>query len=401
MKLMVSVLMMLVLSFVRLSLGQEVLMFVDPGAAWHPDSELELVSFLEDAGYSITIQPVGETDGDAQIDLASDGFDLVYLADSIGSASVHDGVDIYLKDIEIPLISQEAYMWDEAEWTGRIQFEDFGDTFQAIEDEALGAFTELDIVNPGHPMAAGLSGTVAVYEDPYGFNFGLIESMGSGVDVIATIPGAPGYATLFVYEKGAMLAEGTPAAGMRIGMFLGQNVAREEFGGDGTNNRWDRLTADGMALVKAAFDYASGKIGQGVAGDLNGNGVIDAGDLDVQSQQIKDGTSTYAERVAWIHDVQNSWIGDSNFDGEFSSADFVAVFTFGKYETDQMATYAEGDWNGDMLFSSTDFVVAFQDGGYEMGKRPATAAVPEPSGCVLLVVGASVCLIRFRRHTSR
>ena len=273
----------------RTNAQSKVLMFVDPAAAWHPDSELELVDFLESSGYSVTVQPVAEVVGEDQI-LASEGYDVVYMADSIGSTTVHDGADIFLKDIEIPIISQEAYMWDEAEWTGRLQFEDFGDTFQAIDDQALGAFTTLDIVNPDHPMAAGLSGTVQVYEDPYGYNFGLIEQMGPGVDVIATIPGAPDYATLFVYEKGSELAEGTITAGMRIGMFIGQNVAREEFGGDGTNNRWDRLTPDGMALVKAAFDYATGKIVGGVVGDFDGNGVLDAADIDDLTNKSASGT---------------------------------------------------------------------------------------------------------------
>ncbi len=112
-----------------------VLMFVDPAAAWHPDSELELVDFLESNGYSVTVQPVAEVVGEDQLVAAAD-YDLIYMADSIGSTTVHDGVDIYLKDVEIPIISQEAYMWDEAEWTGRLQFEDFGDTFQVLDDQA-------------------------------------------------------------------------------------------------------------------------------------------------------------------------------------------------------------------------------------------------------------------------
>ena len=379
----------------------KVLMLVDPSAAWHPDSELELVDFLESSGYSVTVQPVAEVPGEDQI-IAAQDYDVVYMADSIGSTTVSDGADIYLKDVEIPVISQEAYMWDEAEWTGRLQFEDFGDTFQALDDKALGAFTALDIVNPGHPMAAGLTGTVEIYTDPYGYNFGFVEQMGPGVDVIATIPGAPEYATLFVYEKGAELAEGTITAGMRIGMFIGQNVAREEFGGDGTNNRWDRLTPDGMNLVKAAFDYATGKIGGGITGDFDGSGVLDAADIDdltsksASGQHPSDYDLTNDALVNdqdvgfWISDLYNSWVGDANLDGEFSSSDLVAVLGSGSYETGAASVWSSGDFNGDGFTNSGDLVAALSAGGYELGPRAAVAAVPEPSSLTIIAVGLLV-----------
>ena len=73
-------------------------------------------------------------------------------------------------------------------------------------------------------------------------------------------------------------------------------------------------------------------------------------------------------------------------DGEFNSGDFVQVFTSGKYETGEAATWAEGDWNGDGLFNSGDFVTAFSDGGYEVGVK-AASAVPEPSSMALIALG--------------
>ena len=100
----------------------------------------------------------------------------------------------------------------------------------------------------------------------------------------------------------------------------------------------------------------------------------------------QDGKTDAADRIAWAEQVQNSWLGDSNFDGEFSSGDFVLVFSTAKYETGEMAGYAEGDWNGDMLFDSGDFVTAFTSGGYEQGPRPVNA-VPEPTAAGLFVFG--------------
>jgi hypothetical protein len=394
------------------ALGQpSVLMLVDPAVDWHADSELELASFLESNGYSVTVQSVAETDPDLQVELANQ-HDVVYIADSIGSTTVHDGVDIFMKDIEVPLISQEAYMWDEAEWTGRDQFLDYGDTFQALDDQVLGAFTELDIVDPDHPLAAGLSGTVTVYDDPYGFSYGFVPNMGPGVNVIATIPGAPEYATLFVYEPGAELAEGTTSAGLRIGMYMGQQIAREEFGGDGLNIRWDRLTEDGRKLVLAAFDYATGRLAPGVPGDFDGNGTLDATDIDELTRQSAAGNNDAAfdlngDQAVNFMDVEqwivlfNSWVGDANLDGEFNSSDLVAVLASGTYEAEVSSVWTTGDFNGDGRTNSSDLVAALAGGGYELGPRAAAAAVPEPSTIGLLLTAFIVALRRGMARMAR
>ena len=145
-------------------------------------------------------------------------------------------------------------------------------------------------------------------------------------------------------------------------------------------------------------------VGGGLEGDYNGSGELDAGDLDMHAQFVSDGnlvgdvngdgTTDDADRLAWIKTLQKSWLGDSNFDGEFNSGDLVAVFTAGKYETQEVTSYAEGDWNGDRVFNSSDLVAAFTDGGYERGPLPA-AAIPEPASASLLILGL-VLLFRFR-----
>jgi hypothetical protein len=140
-------------------------------------------------------------------------------------------------------------------------------------------------------------------------------------------------------------------------------------------------------------------------GDYDGNGVLDAADIDLQAVEMKkdpadqdlakfdhngDGVidvgtpDVPGDRLIWIKDLRQTSVGDANLDGVFDSGDLVAVFGEGKYDTGEMATWEQGDWSGDMSFDSSDLVLAFQDGGYVAG---GVAAVPEPSGCLLTVLG--------------
>ena len=148
-----------------------------------------------------------------------------------------------------------------------------------------------------------------------------------------------------------------------------------------------------------------------VTGDFNNDGMIDATDIDLITTEIceggtgarfdlnGDGDVSIADRTALIKDVLNTFVGDSNLDGEFSSTDFVVVFQAGQYEDDDAlnSTWATGDWNGDKEFNSSDFVAAFQDGGFEQGPRPEP--VPEPSG-VMAIVAALLLLLRHRSEAS-
>ncbi|MCA9197152.1 MAG: hypothetical protein KDA87_06415 [Planctomycetales bacterium] len=125
--------------------------------------------------------------------------------------------------------------------------------------------------------------------------------------------------------------------------------------------------------------------------DVNSDGMCDVADIDAISQAIRngesdarfdvnqDGSVSNDDRTHWVVELQQTWFGDSNFDGEFNSSDFVAVFQTRKFETGEAATWATGDWNGDGEFDSSDFVAAFTDGGYELGPRTGVASVPEPN----------------------
>ena len=151
-----------------------------------------------------------------------------------------------------------------------------------------------------------------------------------------------------------------------------------------------------------------------LAGDYNGDGLLDAADMDLQATEMKkpeaeqdlfkfdhneDGVINVGtpdlpgDRIIWIKDLRMTSVGDSNLDNVFDSGDLVLVFGEGKYDTRQMATWLQGDWSGDMLFDSADLVLAFQDGGYVTG---VANAVPEPSSLVLALL-STIGLLRVAR----
>ncbi len=166
------------------------------------------------------------------------------------------------------------------------------------------------------------------------------------------------------------------------------------------------------ALANGASPLAIPIPGQ-VLGDFDGDGLLTAVDIDLLTAEVRAGSNNLAfdldnddlvneeDRRVWVEDLKYTYFGDADLDGEFASADFVAVFTTGEYEDaiDGNSTWATGDWDGDGDFGSGDFVKAFQAGGYELGPRPSLAAVPEPSAAILLTLGL-FALPRRRRQTA-
>jgi probable HAF family extracellular repeat protein len=140
-----------------------------------------------------------------------------------------------------------------------------------------------------------------------------------------------------------------------------------------------QLDVADIELLQEAMRIGSGDD----AFDLNSDGVVDRGDLDV-----------------WIRDIMGTYYGDANLDGTFGTEDLVRVFMAGEYEDGRFAnsTWSTGDWDGDQEFGSSDIILAFQDGGYERGPRAAVNAVPEPAPRMVLVIAAAVSAMTTRRR---
>ncbi len=368
----------------------------------NPELDDFLIEYIERLGHEVTPYDVSIQDGDEQIELAQE-HDLVYITESVASTSTHDGVETYIKEVATPQIWAEAYAWDEAAMTGDVQFVDFGNTQRAnIDEDPEEEFNEgqdaMIIVDPTHPLAGGFpAGSVEVYEDLYSLNWGLVETLGPGAEVIGTVDEDGAYAALFTYDEGAELEDGTKAPAKRVGFWLGQAGLGAPY--------FDLLSEGGLKLIEAAISYGLGESKPAVPGDYNRDGNVDIADIDLQSAAMKeaepdlatfdenaDGKVNFADRKIWVREHKGTWVGDANFDNEFNSGDLVQVFAAGKYETGVMANWADGDWDGDMAFGSGDLVVAFADGGYELGPPPAPA-VPEPS-CTWLLLLITLPILR-------
>ena len=149
-------------------------------------------------------------------------------------------------------------------------------------------------------------------------------------------------------------------------------------------------------------------------GDLDGNGQLDAADAEALVAAIRanssdlsldldgDNVVNTSDLEHWVSQIANTWIGDVDLDGEFSSTDMVSVFQAGRYESAGEATWRQGDWDADGQFGSSDLIMAFQDGGYEKGPRPSqTNLVPEPMSLSTTVLGMILLAAILRRRVSQ
>jgi hypothetical protein len=173
---------------------------------------------------------------------------------------------------------------------------------------------------------------------------------------------------------------------------------------------FNEVLTDTQVATIMGGDFSAWGVGGGVVGDFDNNGALEENDLNLLTAELNgaaanlaydvnnDGSVNSNDHYMWVSELRKTWVGDANFDNLFDTTDFVQVLSRGKYEDTEAknALWGDGDWNADQEFDSADLVAALSDGGYEIGPKPAVAAVPEPAGLALLVVGLLTVAARHR-----
>jgi hypothetical protein len=137
-------------------------------------------------------------------------------------------------------------------------------------------------------------------------------------------------------------------------------------------------------------------------GDLDGNGRLDVADIDRLTAALaegnadltldlnRDGQVNLDDHSYWVETLRQTYAGDANLDGSFTTKDLTQAFQRGLYEDGVPANagWADGDWNGDQEFDTGDLVAVFQS-GRGFGVVSATVwTVPEPAGDTMLALAA-------------
>ena len=196
------------------TMGGNILFIVnDPTLATYPHDAV-IGDFLEGLGHTVTY--FDDNESEADMEAAAAAADLVWISESVGSGNVNTKIT----EVEIPMVVGEPYAWDE-----------MGMTLNSPCQTSDVATTDIEIINPSHFLAAGLSGTVTVLTDITGpdgvaqFANGKVGGQGTSI-ATAKLADGQTYDQIVVYEKGAELAvnptdgSGPTAADIRIGMFF-------------------------------------------------------------------------------------------------------------------------------------------------------------------------------------
>ncbi|WP_317135771.1 LVIVD repeat-containing protein [Methanochimaera problematica] len=178
---------------------------------------------LENMGYTVAI-----IDDSISKSEDAEGKELVI----ISSTSSPTFVSKKFKDVNVPVVTWESYIYDDMKMTGTMG----GTDYKIIRDQ-----TEVSIIGEGHELSAGLKGTVKVFGARMAENTGIPSDNSI---MIANSPNYPQLYTVFGYEKGVEMA-GMTAPERRVGLFLSDDSAAQ-------------LTADGWKLFDAAVIWAIG-----------------------------------------------------------------------------------------------------------------------------------------------
>gem|GEM_PF-2763732 len=180
---------------------------------------------LVNLGYQVVVKS-----GPASQASDADFKDIVVISSTVTSADV----GTKFRTVEIPVLNWESSLSDDLGMTGTVSGTDLG---------TLSGQSQVQIVDPTHPLAAGKTGTVTVYVSSNNLSWGKPNANAAKVAAVASDANK---SVLYAYEQGAGMV-GLRAPARRVGFFL-ENAAGIQ------------LNTNGQALFDSAVQWATGPI---------------------------------------------------------------------------------------------------------------------------------------------
>jgi hypothetical protein len=175
---------------------------------------------LESLGYTVTVKVANSTLNTAE----ANGKALVLVSSTCNATNV----GTKFRHVVVPVVNWDADVLDFLGMTGGT----FG--------TSLTAQTQLDITGSGHPLTAGLSGTVDVVTNGSNFSWG---APNANAVKIASLAGDAAKTAVFGYESGVPMP-GLEAPARRVALFMTDLTA-------------DDFNSNGTALLDAAVRWAT------------------------------------------------------------------------------------------------------------------------------------------------
>lgn len=186
--------------------------------------DLAMRNLMQSYGHAVTVKSAPSSSA-----ADTTGQDLVVISASVGASEVNTKFRHVAKSVIIMKYSL---------------FDEMGMVSTAAYQAGGFAGSQAAILDPGHFLAAGLSGTLQVFSPADNLNWGLPAASALR---IASLPGDAARTTIFAYETGAAMV-GMDAPARRLAFFYRDNGAV-------------RTTTEGQALFQAAIAWSLGQDG--------------------------------------------------------------------------------------------------------------------------------------------
>ena len=197
-----------------------------------------LISRIQNVlGFSVT--PINQNDGAAAMQAAAATHKMVFVSESVSSGGV---AATFLNTLR-PVVVAEPLIWDDMNLSQGGVLSGYSNGIKTV-----------NILQPGHPLAAGLSGNgIQVYsQDPAGTVWGTPAPSALVIMETPDITNSTLIPTHFLYNTGDIMVNGFVAPAPRLAFAL-QNLGRTDI--SDSSNAYLNLNSAGLAIFDASIRY--------------------------------------------------------------------------------------------------------------------------------------------------